>query len=199
MTRMVVARIVREKRMFMLPLLVALVANVAIAALVVYPMTIGVAQAEQEEAIARQGLRAAEVEFAAVKATLADKSRAEQDLKRFYAEILPTGLVGARRATYVLLAQLARDADLTYQRRLEDTRPPRPGELGGSATLTQFEISMVLQGEYESVRQFLRDIEAAKAFIIIDNVALSQGTEPGAALALTVVLSTYYRTAGHGL
>ena len=79
MTRAVVARIVREKRMFMLPLLVALLANVAIAALVVYPMTIGVAQAEQEEPSRGRVLQAAEVEFAAVKATLADKSRAEQD------------------------------------------------------------------------------------------------------------------------
>jgi Tfp pilus assembly protein PilO len=118
-------------------------------------------------------------------------------LQRFYREILPLDLPGARRATYVLLARLARDAELQYQRRMEDTEVPRAGEQSGLTTLARFAITMVLKGEYESVRQFIRDIEASDAFIVIDNVALAEGTEPGSSLTLTVELSTYFLPNGH--
>ena len=57
---------------------------------------------------------------------------------------------------------------------------------------------MVLKGHYESVRQFIRDIEASDRFIIIDNVGITEGAEAGQPLVLTVALSTYYRTAGRG-
>ena len=49
------------------------------------------------------------------------------------------------------------------------------------------------------VKKFLRDIEASSEFIVIDNVALAEGNEPGGALVLTVELSTYFRAPGHGL
>jgi len=192
-------RVLREKRAIVLPLAVALVANLVIGLLVVLPLSDRVGQAEARQQAAVQDLVAAKRELTTASSTLRDKTRAEADLKTFYAEVLPHDMAGARRATYVLLAQLAKDAELQYQRRQEEPRVPKPGELNGPAPrLTRFDITMVLKGHYESVRQFIRDVEASDRFIVIDNVGLSEGADAGQLLVLTVELSTYYRTAGRG-
>ncbi|MCX6539425.1 MAG: GspMb/PilO family protein [Acidobacteria bacterium] len=198
MTGGLLGRVVREKRAVVLILAVALLANLAIAALVVYPMSASVQTGEQQAEIAAQALRAAQREFATANATMTGRTRATDDLRRFYTKLLPADLAGARRATYLKLTQLARDAELKAQRRLEEVHEPRQDEVDAGITLARLAISMVLKGEYESVRQFLRDIEAASEFIVIDNVALAEGAEPGSALVLTVELSTYYRMASHG-
>ncbi len=198
MTGALVGRVVREKRGTVLLLALVLLANLAIGALVVYPMSASVQTGERQSQIAEQALRSAEHEFAAASATMTGRTRAIDDLRRFYSTVLPTGLAGARRATYLRLTQLARDSELKAQRRLEEVHEPRQYEVEAGITLTRLGISMVLQGQYESVRQFLRDIEAASEFIVIDNVALAEGSEPGSALVLTVELSTYYRMTSHG-
>lgn len=197
MMRAHLLRVAKEKRAFVVPLAVVLVVNIGIAAAVVFPLSERVAQSEGGEQQARLELLSAQREFATATATLRGKTAAEQDLQTFYAKVLPTDLAGARRATYLHLSTLAREADLTYQRRVEEPREPKQSGQGPISTLTRFDISMVLQGEYDSVRQFIRDVEASDGFIIIDNVALREGSEPGSALVLTVDLSTYYRTPDH--
>lgn len=197
MTRSLV-RVLRDRQAVVLPLGVALVVNVAIGALVVFPSSERVTRSEQQALVALQELGSAQREYAAATRTMRDKTRAEQDLRKFYAEVLPADLAGARRTTYVRLAQLARDAGLRYQRRLEESREPRQGDRGPASMLARFDITMELKGDYEGVRQFLRDVEASDGFIVIDNVGIAAGTEPGADLVLTVELSTYYRTAAHG-
>ena len=192
-------RVLREKRAVILPLAVVLALNLLIGVLVVLPMSERVAQAETRQTGAIQELGAAQRELTAATATLGDKSRAEADLKTFYADVLPPDMAGARRSTYVHLAQLAKDAELQYQRRQEEPREPKATEQNGPVSrLTRFDITMVLKGHYESVRQFIRDVEASDRFIVIDNVGLSEGAETGQPLVLTVELSTYYRTAGRG-
>jgi hypothetical protein len=192
-------RVLREKRAVVLPLAVALAANVAIGLLVVLPMSDRVRQAEARQQAAVQALVIAQREFTTASNTLRDKTRAEADLKTFYADVLPGDMAGARRATYVHLAQLAKDAELQYQRRQEEPREPKAGDPNGPVSqLTRFDITMVLKGHYESVRQFIRDVEASDRFIVIDNVGISEGAESGQPLVLTVELSTYYRTAGRG-
>jgi Tfp pilus assembly protein PilO len=124
--------------------------------------------------------------------------KAEQDLHTFYTEVLPPDLAGARRATYLHLSQLAKDAGLQYQRRLEESREPVADGQGQTPALARFDITMVLEGDYEGVRQFLRDVEASDGFIVIDNIGLAEGTERSSALVLTVQLSTYYRAAASG-
>jgi hypothetical protein len=192
------ARIGREKRRVVLPLVAAIVANVLLAALVVYPLSQRVQTAEGRATGAEAGLRAAEREHEAALATRDRKARAEQDLARFYSSVLPGGMSQARRQTYVKLATLASEAELRSQRRLEELQEPRGGGQGPSPVLTRLEITMVLRGEYDSVRQFIRDVEASSEFIAIDNVSLVEGSEPGSPLVLTVVLSTYYKADGHG-
>jgi Tfp pilus assembly protein PilO len=193
------ARVFRDRRAAILPLAVALLVNLGIGALVVFPSSERVARAEEQELVALRNLAGAQREFAAANRTLQDKTRAEADLKKFYAEVLPADMVGARRATYVHLARLAQDAGLQYQRRLEEPREPKQGDSAATSALTRFDIAMVLKGDYEGVRQFIRDVEASDGFIVIDNVGLAEGRDPGSALVLTVELSTYYRTPARGL
>jgi Tfp pilus assembly protein PilO len=194
----VLGRVLRERRMVVLPLAVALAANLAIGAFVVYPSSGRVASAEQRESAALQDLGAAQREFAAATSTMRDKTRAEQDLQKFYSDVLPADLAGARRATYLHLAQLARDAGLHYQRRLEESREPKAGDTQSTSALSRFDITMVLKGDYPGVRQFLRDVEASDGFIVIENIGLAEGTDRSSDLVLTVELSTYFRTATRG-
>jgi hypothetical protein len=175
-----------------------LLVNIALTTVVVFPLSGRVQSAEGLEAQASRALRAAQLEQASAAQVLARKEQAESDLARFYTQILPADLSAARRQTYVRLARLARAADLRYERRLEEVQPPRTAGGGPAAVLTRYEIAMVLRGEYDSVRQFIRDVEGSEEFLSIEDVSLAEGTEPGSPLVLTVVLATYYRTVRDG-
>jgi hypothetical protein len=189
-------RIARERRAVLIPLALGLLVNLALSTMVVFPLSRRVESAESLEFQANRALRAAELDQAAATLVLERKQRAESDLSRFYTQVLPADLSAARRQTFVRLARLARAADLQYQRRLEDVQPPRPGGAGPAPVLTRYEIAMVLRGEYDSVRQFIRDVEASEEFLSIEDVSLTKGAEPGSPLVLTLVMATYYRT-GH--
>jgi Tfp pilus assembly protein PilO len=191
-------RIVVEKRLWIVPLAAGLILDAGLYAFMVYPLSARVADAEGREAAAAQALKAAQQEYAAATGTLTGKTRTSSDLEHFYAKVLPVGLAGARRATYLRLADLAREAGLTYERRLEESKAPKQRqETTEKGRLAKFEISMVLKGGYEGVRRFLHSIETTPEFIVIDNISLTQGVEPGSALVLALDLSTYYRAEVH--
>jgi len=190
-------RIAREKRIVIGLVAIALVANIAVSALMIYPMYTQAQAGTQLAASATQAMREAEREFASANGIVAGKNKATDDLRQFYSKVLPTDVSAARRATYLQLAQMARDADLQTQRRGEEVLEPKKQEKDGS-TLTRFSITMVLKGDYQGVRAFLRDIEASDTFVVIDNIGLAEGNEPNGPLVLTVELSTYFRTMNHG-
>lgn len=195
-------RIAREKRAVLIPLSLGLLVTIGLSAVVVFPLSRRVQSAEGVESAANRALRAAEQDQAAATLVLERKVRAEADLSRFYTRVLPADLSAARRQTYVRLARLARAAELQYQRRREEVQPPRSVGGGGSdgpaPVLTRYEISMVLRGEYDSVRQFIRDVEASEEFLSIEDVSLAEGAEPGSPIVLTLVMATYYRTGRDG-
>lgn len=198
MTAALLRRIARERRVLLVPLVTALLANALLAALAVLPLARRAEAAERNGASAEATLRAAEAEHATAVATLERKSRAEADLDHFYANVLPADVSGARRQTYVRLADLAREADLQYLRRLEEVLAPRAQGAGPAPVLSRFEITMVLRGEYDGVRQFIRDVEASEEFVSIDDVTLAEGNEPGSPLVLSLVMSTYFKASPHG-
>jgi Tfp pilus assembly protein PilO len=188
----VLRRIVIEKRRFVLPILIGLVANVAMYALVVYPLASSVAGGEARAAAATAALKAAERDQASAAATVAGKARAEQELAKFYAEVLPRDLGAANKTMYLQVAQLAGECGLRYTRRAMEEEPVRQSKL---AALT---MTMTLEGSYADIRRFIYKIETGEPFVVIDNVALGQGREANGPLALTLVLSTFYRVTGDG-
>src|SRR6185503_10289916 len=104
---------------------------------------------------------------------------------------LPADLSAARRATYAALPALAKRANVKYdasRTAIEIVKNQRVGRL---------HISMVLEGDYDSVRQFIYELETTPAFVIIDDVTLAQN-DPDQPLALSLELSAYFRTELNG-
>jgi Type II secretion system (T2SS), protein M subtype b len=185
-------RILRERRTIILPLAGVAVLNVAIYLLLVYPLSLRVSATEGRQTFAARQLAAAEREYAAARAMLTSKDRADAELRTFYGEVLPADLAGARRITYARLAQLAREADLSYDRRSYEPNANYDG------SLQKVRITMVLEGEYRNVRRFIHALETAPEFVVIEEMSLTEGTDANAPLTLTLELATYFRAEGNG-
>lgn len=179
-------RIFREHRRQIIPLVVAVVVNLLVYALVVYPLAQRVANVEQRNQAAEQQLALARAEHAQATGTLTGKDRASTELATFYRDVLPSDLSGARRLTKLRLAQLARESDLVFERDQYEPVAER------DSTLTRLRISMVLSGSYDGIRTFIHHLESAPEFVVIDNVELAEGAD-GGSLVVTLDLSTYYR------
>ena len=184
-------RILREKRSVIVPLLIALVVNVLAYVLIVRPRGIRAATAADRARMAAESRQIAERDLEAARALVAGKTLAEQELATFYEEILPPDLSAARRMTYAALPALARRANVRYDASSTVIEPVKEQRLG------RLRINMVLEGEYDDVRQFIYELETTPAFVIIDNVTLAQG-DPDSPLALSVELSAYFRMALNG-
>ncbi|HEX2410620.1 MAG TPA: GspMb/PilO family protein [Solirubrobacteraceae bacterium] len=185
-------RILRERRTIILPLAGVAVLNVAIYLLLVYPLSLRVSATEGRQTFAARQLAAAEREYAAARAMLTSKDRADAELRTFYGEVLPADLAGARRITYARLAQLARETDLSYDRRSYEPNASYDG------SLQKVRITMVLEGEYRNVRRFIHALETAPEFVVIEEMSLTEGTDANAPLTLTLELATYFRAEGNG-
>jgi len=185
-------RILIEHRSIVAPLAIALLVNVGVYALVVYPLGVKSAGAADRAIAAANSRKAAERDQAAAGALVTGKSNAEQELSTFYDKVLPADLAAARRMTYARLPALARQANVKYaERRFEVDQAPKTARLG------HLRIRMVLQGEYEGLRQFIYELETTPEFVVIDDVTLSQD-EANKPLTLMLELSTYYRVSASG-
>lgn len=183
-------RVYREKRRLILPLAVLAVANIAALVLIVFPLSRRVATTEQRAHDTTTRLMRATQEYRAAHATLEGRERTDKQLARFYAEVLPKDQTAARRITYLKLAQLARDADLLYDRRSFDVEP-----MEKDSALTRMDIEVPLQGEYADMRRFIHTLETAPEFIVIRDVQLAKSKDPkSSGLTLTLNLTTYYQT-----
>lgn len=187
-----VRRILSEKRAIVIPLAIGLAANLAVMAFFVYPLTVRARDVHLRAAASEAALLAAQREFDAAQRAKTGKERANDELRRFYREVLPADLAGARRITYLPLAQLARRNHLKADHRSVSTESDTESQLG------RLKVTMVVQGEYENVRRFIHALETAPEFVVIDDVSLAQGAEPASPLVLTLELSTYYRLGGNG-
>lgn len=185
-------RILFEKRVWIIPLALGIVANIAVYLLVVYPLAVKSAGAEDRATAAVQSLQMAERDFDAARGLVDGKARADQELSTFYDKVLPADLPSARRLTYATLPLLARKSNVKFiDRRLEVDVPKKDAQLGVLKINTQW------QGDYESLRRFIFELESAPAFVIIDDVTLGQA-DPARPLTLQLLLSTYYRLAANG-
>jgi Tfp pilus assembly protein PilO len=187
-------RIITEKRRLILPVVIAIVANVAYA-LVVYPLAVRSAGAADRAAAAAQRL-AAEREPQVAKGLIPGKAQAEEELNAFYKKALPANVSTARSLTYVPVIEIARRNDVNYVSRAyedpEELHPEDNRRLGVS--LKRLTTRVVLQGDYESIRAFIYELEQAPQFVVIDQVTLLEAEE-GEPVTLTVTLSTFYREA----
>lgn len=185
-------RILAEKRAIILPVAVGLLANAAIYGLAVYPLTVKVRNAATRATQAAESLAVARRDAQTARAAETGEARAREELQRFYTQVLPADLAGARRITYLRLAQLADRNNLRSERRSAAPQTER------SSTLGRLAITMVLQGDYADIRRFIYQLETAPEFVVIDDVSLAEGGEATSPLVLTLQLSAYYRNQSNG-
>jgi len=150
-----------------------------------------VANAEERTTRALANLGVAAETLDAAQTKMKAKREADAELQRFYNDVLPQNLSGAREITYVHLAELASKTHLRMER-----RSTTPGQEADSR-LASLQTTMLLQGEYTDIRRFIYELETSPEFILIENVVLNQGTSTDSALVLTLGLSTYYLGGDH--
>lgn len=182
-----VRRVVGEHRRILLPLVGILALNVLVYAVGVYPLAQRVANIEERDRTAEQALAQARREHDAARGTLTGKERASVELATFYNDVLPADLSGARRMTYLRLAQLAQEAGLKMRTsRMDPKADPRSG-------LERLGIEIQLEGSYDGVRSFIYQLDTAPEFVVIDDVSLSDHESQDRTLQLSMQLSTYYK------
>ena len=180
-------RVFDEKRRLLLPVAAALVINMLLYVVVVYPMRARMSATESRAQAARQAQLAAERDDAAARSAVQGRERTDSALKAFYSDVLPPTLAQARQATFLRLTQLAEAHNLEPSRRNTNVEPVE------GKTVERMRATMSLQGSYEDIRRFIHEVESGEDFIVIDSVALRQGVDSGGPLTLDLTLSTYYR------
>jgi Tfp pilus assembly protein PilO len=161
--------------------------DVGLYAFAVYPWSNKVSEAETLAAAREAQLIQARDNFSRVSASSTSKANADNQLQRFYTEVLPRDLAGARSISAPLLVKLARDTNLVLERR--SSAPEKERE----SLLAKLRTTMVLAGAYEDIRRFIYELETAPEFILIEEVILSQGDASDQELVLTLGVATYYR------
>jgi Tfp pilus assembly protein PilO len=185
-------RILTEKRRLIYPLLAIVVANIALFAALVYPLSIKVANGERDAQAAATVRAAAQAEYDAVRATVMGKAAADAELKQFYSAVLPPDLSAARRVIYDKIDKLESTANVRPGRKDFEESQERNSQLG------KFSVTVVLDGEYQNIRRFIHELETAPEFLILENVALSQNTVRDRGLNVVVRVATYYRVSADG-
>jgi Tfp pilus assembly protein PilO len=185
------ARVVSEQRRWLWPIALVLAVNIIVLVAVVLPLQNSVTSGALQAADSERALQEAIAELKLAEATRDGQSQAARDLDRFYGEVLPTSFTAARRITHVKLAQLAQEHGVEFQRGA--TTP----EILRDSTLERLRVSCALAGDWDDIRKLIYAIETGPDFVVIDNLALSEGADTNAPLSLTLDLSTYYRTVMH--
>jgi Tfp pilus assembly protein PilO len=185
-------RVLTEKRRLILPIVIALVVNIALFAIVVYPLSKKVAGGEQQSRAAASALTAARRDYDAARATVKGKGQADQELQKFYTDVLPPDLSAARRATFLRIEQLAQKSNLRLERETSDPKAQRESQL------VKFAYRASLSGEYRNIRRFIHELETAPEFLVLENVELTQSEIENRGLNVSVDIATYYRTGANG-
>lgn len=187
-----VGRVFQEKRALIWPIAIALLVNLAVYAMVVYPLAQKVANGEQAAQASAAALAAARRDYAAARSTVAGKGQADIELQKFYGDVLPPDVSGARRITFRRIEQMASQAGLRLERETSSPQPQR------DSRLVKFTYTAVLSGDYRSIRRFIHDLETAPEFLVLENVQVSQGDLETRSLNVTVQIATYYRSGRDG-
>ena len=184
-------RIFDERKAILLPLVVVVLANLAVLVLGVLPLRTAVAAAEADATRATVQLGEARRQQREAEKARASKEGADNDLRRFYTEVLPRDLPTAQKTMNLWVNEAARGAGLTFQGSQFDW-----GEVRDSA-LSRAYSRITLQGSYADIREFLHAVETAEEFVVVESVELVQQADQGAttgALEVSLIVSTYFLT-----
>jgi Tfp pilus assembly protein PilO len=185
-------RILAEKRGLIYPLIGALVLNAALYAAVVYPLSLKVANGERDANAARTARARAQSEYELARATILGKDSADAELKKFYEAVLPPDFSAARRLLFGSIEKAAAEAGVKQESETYEINEPRQN------ALHRMTATVDVVGEYRSIRRFIHGLETAPEFIVVENVALTQGSRDQQTLNVALKIATYFRTGGNG-
>lgn len=182
-------RIFLERRAVLLPLLVAFVVNVGVLLLGVLPLRQSVTGAETDALNSRVNLAGARAAEKGAKQAQSGKERADQEMKKFYAEILPRNFDAAANLISFWPIKIAQQSRVKWSSGTTQTKP-----LQDPSTLVKVSSKATLTGEYADIRRFLYEIETAEQFVIIESVELSQSgsAQSSGVLEVSLEIATYY-------
>ena len=181
-------RIFVEKRLAITIVIVAVVVDISLYALVVFPWSVALTSARTRAEVAHTALTVAEQTLAMARATADGKLEADRELQTFYRETLPTDLSNARGITFARLEEAASLNNLLMERRSSST------DREEGSRLARLQMTMFLKGDYRDMRRFLFELETADDFIVIEEILLSQDNAAENTESLTLGLATYYWT-----
>lgn len=184
-----VDRVIADHRRWLLPVGILLAVNIVVLFAVVLPLRQSVQSDADRANASAQSLRDAMADLKDAEATRDGQAKAATDLDRFYAAVLPKDFMTARRVTQLKLAQLARTHDVTFESGSSTTEALK------DSSLERLHVNYSLSGDWEDIRQFIYAIETGADFVVIDNMALGEGTTSGV-LQLSLEMSTYYVVRG---
>jgi len=189
---MTVSRVLSEKRRIVVPLVVAVLANVLLYAVVVFPLGRQVAGLEAQANTERDVLNRARQDHRAAKATVAGKQQADAALLKFYTDVLPRSQSAARTLTYTRLSQIAEQSSVRLEQGANMIEPEKGSSLSKSIT------NYTLTGDYRNVRRFIYALETIPEFVVLENISLTSPGEQAAGrnLSMRLEIATYYRS-GH--
>jgi Tfp pilus assembly protein PilO len=184
-------RIFDERKRVLLPLLAVVVANAGVLILGVLPLRTALAAAEAEATQATLQLGEARRQQREAEQARASRTNASDELRHFYADVLPRDLPTAQRTMNLWVTEAARGAGLEFEGAQFDW-----GEVRDSVLSRAFS-RITLQGSYASLRRFLHAVETAEEFVVVESVELVQQADQGStngALEVSLVVSTYFLT-----
>ena len=185
-----VRRALHEQRPLVLAIGGLLLLNVVVYGAVIFPLSNRVNSVTERTQQAEIELANARLARTRAEGALTGKSQAARELEVFYRDVRPASLPAARRLVHLRLLQIARDAGLDARSYDAEQVTER------DRLLTQLAIDMDLSGGYGQVRDFIRRLEGADEFLVIDRVGLQEQEFDNEELALKLELSTFYRGGG---
>lgn len=188
-------RVYLERRRVILPLLVFLFVNVGMLTLAVLPLARIVSNLQGEALNATTSMLRARLVDKQAKDARASKDRADQELKKFYVDILPANATVARKLVS-FLERTAAESGLQFQRSQLEESEVKDSQLGRMSD------KVTLVGDYQNIRKFLYTVETAPHFVVIERVGLSQATDlrstNSGRLEVTLDVATYYLASSTG-
>lgn len=177
---------IRQQGRRLLIALVALVlANVAVAVLVVRPKVQEYRTIRDDYEPRRLELRQFKKVVEAREAYLAALDGAETDLQTLHKDVLSTK---DRRLVEVHLEL----ADLTRQFGVALERVEYHNDVLPDEGLEYHAMVVPLEGGYTNLRRFIEAVEESGEFLVIESVALDQAKDGGSLLQLNITLATYF-------
>lgn len=174
----------------LVPLIALLIVDAVLLVAVVLPLKKGVANDATSADAARYSTKLSTQRLKQMQSARTSRDRAEQELSKFYGQVLPAGQAAAEKLALVEVAKLARENNLTLGARSfqDDVIKDTP--------LQRLTTKVELLGDYTAVLHFIYDVETSEAFLAIRSVQLSQAArqqQTSGQLQLALEIATYYR------